>query len=90
MDEAEERQFIESLTLRVWKARTEGGIIGAAFVLGIGFLLYLVAYAGPLNPMSVFYEFGLFTIFADPIRDFCRLPAMPFRSRFRGPQPSAF
>ena len=53
MDE-EERQFIESLTLRIWKARAEGAIIGAAFVLGIGFLLYLVADAGPLNPMSVF------------------------------------
>ena len=70
MDEDEERQFIESLTLRVWKARTEGAIIGAAFVVGIGFQLYLVVYAGPLNPMSVFYEFGLFTIFVDPIRDF--------------------
>ena len=49
MDEGEERQFIESLTLRVWKARTEDAIIGAAFVLGIGFLFYLVADAGPVR-----------------------------------------
>ncbi len=42
MDQDEERQFLESLTLKVWKARTEGAIIGAAFVLGIGLLLYLV------------------------------------------------
>ena len=49
MDEDEER-----LTLKVWKARAEGAIIGAAFVLGVGFLLYLAAHAGPLNSMSVF------------------------------------
>ncbi len=54
MDEDEERQFLDALTLRIWKARAEGAIIGAAFVLGIGFLLYLVTEAGPLNPMSVF------------------------------------
>ena len=53
MDQEEERQFIESLTLRVWKARAEGAIIGAAFVLGIGFLLYLIVDAEPINPMSV-------------------------------------
>ena len=54
MDQDEELQFLERLTLKVWKARAEGAIAGAAFVLGIGFLLYLVVEAGPLNPMSVF------------------------------------
>ena len=54
MDQDEERQFIESVTLRIWKARAEGAIIGAAFVLGIGLLLFLVTNAGPLNPVSVF------------------------------------
>ena len=59
MDEDEERQFLERLALRIWKARTEGAIIGAAFVLGIGFLLYLVVQAGPGNPMSVFLYAGM-------------------------------
>jgi len=47
-------QFLECLTLKVWKARAEGEIIGAAFVLGTGFLLYLVMGAGPLNLISAF------------------------------------
>ena len=42
MDDEEEKLFLERLTLKVWKTRAEGAIIGAAFVLGIGFLLYLV------------------------------------------------
>ena len=42
MDQDEEHQFLDALTLRIWKARAEGASIGAAFVLGIGFLLYLV------------------------------------------------
>ncbi len=29
-------------------------IIGGAFVIGIGFLLYLIVEAGPLNPITVF------------------------------------
>jgi len=37
MDQDQERQLLEALTLRIWKARAEGAIIGAAFVLGIGF-----------------------------------------------------
>ena len=53
VDDDEERQFLEALTLRIWKARAEGAIVGAAFVLGIGFLLYLIVDAEPLNPMSV-------------------------------------
>ena len=54
MDDEEEQLFLERLTLKVWKARAEGAIIGAAFALGIGLLLYLVVKAGPLNPMSSF------------------------------------
>ena len=54
MEEEQEKLFLDALANRVWKARTEGAIMGAAFVLGIGSLLYLVADAGPLNPISVF------------------------------------
>ncbi len=54
MDDEEEKLFLERLTLKVWKARAEGAIIDAAFVLGIGFLLYPVVDAGPLNPMTAF------------------------------------
>ena len=54
MDDEEEKLFLDRLTLRVWKARAEGAIIGGAFVLGIALLLYLAVEAGPLNPMSVF------------------------------------
>ena len=42
MDEDEEKQFLDSLAHRIWKARRDGAVIGGAFVLGIGFLLYLV------------------------------------------------
>lgn len=54
VDENEEREFLERLTVRIWKARAEGAIIGGAFVLGIGFLLYLVVQSGIGNPMSAF------------------------------------
>ena len=63
-DDDEERLLLERLTLKVWKARAEGAIIGAAFVVGIAFLLYLVAEAGPLNPVSVFlYSAMLVTVY---------------------------
>ena len=42
MDEEEERLFLERLTLKVWAARRDGSIIGAAYVLGVGLLLYLI------------------------------------------------
>ena len=54
MDNEEEKLFLDRLAHRLCKARAEGAIIGAAFVLGIGFLLYLVTEAGPLNPMNAF------------------------------------
>jgi len=48
------RHILERLTLKVWKAIAEGAVIGAAFVVGIGFLLYLVTQTGIGNPMSTF------------------------------------
>ena len=59
MDDEEEKLFLERLTLRVWKARIEGAIVGAAFVLGIGFLLYLLVEVGSTNSMSTFLYAGM-------------------------------
>lgn len=40
--EAVARLFLERLALKVWAARRDGSIIGAAYVLGVGLLLYLI------------------------------------------------
>ena len=51
MDDEEEKLFLDRLTLKVWKARREGLVVGAAYVLGVGFLLYLIMDVGPVAPM---------------------------------------
>jgi len=57
--EEEEKLFLERLTLKIWEARREGSLIGAAYVLGVGLLLYLIADVGPLDPMSSFLYAGI-------------------------------
>ena len=52
MDDEEEKLFLERLPLKVWKARREGPVIGAAYISGVGLLLYLITDLGPLDPMS--------------------------------------
>ena len=59
MDDEEEKLFLDRLTLKVWKARREGSVVGAAYVLGIGFLLYLIMDLGPVDPMSSFLYAGI-------------------------------
>ena len=59
MDDEEEKLFLDRLALKVWAARREGSIIGAAYVLGVGLLLYLIMDVGPLDPMSSFLYAGI-------------------------------
>ena len=59
MDDEEEQLFLERLTLKIWKARKEGSVIGAAYILGVGLLLYLIMDVGPLDPMSSFLHAGI-------------------------------
>ena len=59
MDDEEEKLFLERLALKVWKARREGSIIGAAYVLGVGFQGYLVIDVGVFDPMSPFLYAGI-------------------------------
>ncbi len=56
---SEERTFLELITVNVWQARRQGAIIGAAYVLGIGLLLYLIMNVGVLDPMSSFLYAGI-------------------------------
>jgi len=39
VDDEEEKLFLDRLTHRIWKARREGVVAGAAYVLGVGILL---------------------------------------------------
>ena len=39
---SEERTFLELISMNVWQARRQGAIIGAAYVLGVGLLAYLM------------------------------------------------
>ncbi len=39
---SEERTFLELIAMNVWQARRQGAIIGAAYVLGVGLLAYLM------------------------------------------------
>ena len=50
LDDQEEQLFLERLDFKVWKARREGSIIGAAYVLGVGFLGYLIMDVGVIDP----------------------------------------
>ena len=59
MDDEEEKLFLDRLTLRIWKARREGSVIGAAYVLGAGFLAYLIKGVGLFDPMSSFLYAGI-------------------------------
>ena len=59
MDDEEEKIFLERLTLKVWKARREGSLVGVAYVLGAGFLLYIIMDIGPLDPISSFLYAGI-------------------------------
>ena len=59
MEDEEEKLFLERLTLKVWKARREGSVIRAAYVLGVGLLLYLIMDVGLLNPMASFLYAGI-------------------------------
>ncbi len=59
MDDEEEKLFLERLTLKVWAARRDGSIIGAAYVLVVGLLLYLIMNVGLLDPMSSFLYAGI-------------------------------
>ncbi len=59
MDDEEEKLFLERLTLKVWKARREGSVIGAAYILGVGLMLYLIMDDGPVDPMSSFLYAGI-------------------------------
>ena len=59
MDDEEEKLFLDRLTLKVWAARRDGSIIGAAYDLGVGLLLYLIMDVGPLDPMSSFLYAGI-------------------------------
>ena len=54
-----EKLFLDRLTLKVWKARREGSVVGAAYVLGVGFLLYLILDVGLVDPMSSFLYAGI-------------------------------
>jgi len=56
---SEERTFLELIAMNVWQARRQGAIIGAAYVLGLGFLLYLIMNVGVLDPMSSFLYAGI-------------------------------
>jgi len=59
LDDDEEKLFLERLTLKVWKARRNGSVIGAAYVLGVGLLLYLIIDVGLFDPMSSFLYAGI-------------------------------
>jgi len=54
-----ERTFLELIAMNVWQARRQGAIIGAAYVLGVGLLLYLIMDVGVLDPMSSFLYAGI-------------------------------
>ena len=56
---SEERTFLELIAMNVWQARRQGVIIGAAYVLGFGFLAYLIMNVGVLDPMSSFLYAGI-------------------------------
>ena len=59
MDDEEEKLFLERLAFKVWKARREGSVFGAAYVLGVGLLVYLITDVGILDPMSSFLYAGI-------------------------------
>ena len=59
MDDEEEKLFLESLARRIWKARNEGVTIGAGFMLGVGFLTYLIIDVGLLDPVAAFLYAGI-------------------------------
>ena len=59
MSLSEERTFLELIAMNVWQARRQGAIIGAAYVLGVGLLLYLIMDVGPVDPMSSFLYAGI-------------------------------
>ena len=59
MSLSKERTFLELIAMNVWQARRQGAIIGAAYVLVVGFLLYLIMDVGPLDPMSLFLYAGI-------------------------------
>ena len=56
---SEERTFLELIAMNVWQARRQGAIVGAAYVLGVGLLLYLIMDVGPLDPVSSFLYAGI-------------------------------
>jgi len=56
---SEERTFLELIAMNVWQARRQGATVGAAYVLGVGLLLYLIMDLGPLDPMSSFLYAGI-------------------------------
>ncbi len=47
------------LAMNTWQARRQGAIVGAAYVLGVGLLLYLIMQVGVLDPMSSFLYAGI-------------------------------
>ena len=56
---SEERTFLELIAMNVWQARRQGAFAGAAYVLGVGLLLYLIMNVGVLDPMSSFLYAGI-------------------------------
>ncbi len=56
---SEERTFLELIAMNVWQARRQGAIAGAAYVLGVELLLYLIMDVGVLDPMSSFLYAGV-------------------------------
>ena len=59
MDDEEEKLFLGRLAFKVWAARRDGSIIGAAYVLVVGLLLYLIMNVGVLDPVSSFLYAGI-------------------------------
>ncbi len=56
---SEERTFLELISMNVWQSRRQGAIAGAAYVLGVGLLLYLIMNVGVLDPISSFLYAGM-------------------------------